>query len=524
MLFSDRNVYRPGEELHLEPLVREWGEQGLSVPDRSDRHAGLRGRAWAPVLPDQRRVQPIGRLVGHNPAADRRRAGPTRPGFIWAPMIMPTPSECRTSNPTPSRSRCSPSPPLAADESIAVPVSARYLFGKTLSCAQVKWWLEAEDTEFKPEGFDSFRFGRVDSEFRHGRGGLSTALNGQGMLGGSSNFVIAADLPINNAAPQPRLASLLVEVTDLNQQTLSRRVEFVRHSSDFYLGLRQGAEVLQAGQALPLEVAAVRADGQPWPETVKAHLTLQRIDWHPVRIQGAGRTFAIATKPSSPMCLKARSKCSRSNCQPGPHSEISGNRIPGLPTLPAGHYLVEVKAKDPGGRTVVSSLDFDVSAPAAIGWNYRNDVQLTLKPDRKSYAPGDAAEILVEAPFSGTAYVSVERDKVLRSFTTRLEGNAPSIRVPLEPGDVPNVFVSVTLVRGADECPRKIKEPDTVIGSCELAVADPQTRLAVTVTPGTTNYLPAQPVEVTVQVADAAANRYPGPRWCSTRWMTESCT
>ena len=49
--------------------------------------------------------------------------------------------------------------------------------------------------------------------------------------------------------------------------------------------------MLQAGEAVPLEIAAVRADGQPWPETVKAQLTLQRIDWQPVRIQGAGRTI-----------------------------------------------------------------------------------------------------------------------------------------------------------------------------------------------------------------------------------------
>ncbi len=82
------------------------------------------------------------------------------------------------------------------------------------------------------------------------------------MLGGSSNLFIAPELPVNAATPQPRLVSLLVEVTDLNQQTLSRRVEFVRHSSDFYLGLRQGAELLKAGQSLPLEVAAVRSR---WP-------------------------------------------------------------------------------------------------------------------------------------------------------------------------------------------------------------------------------------------------------------------
>ena len=60
--------------------------------------------------------------------------------------------------------------------------------------------------------------------------------------------------------------------------------------------------------------------------------------------------------------------------------------------------------------------------------------------------------------------MSVEREKVLRSFVTRLKGNAPSIRVPLGPGDVPNVFVSVTLVRGADASPHRVKQPDTASG------------------------------------------------------------
>jgi len=75
---------------------------------------------------------------------------------------------------------------------------------------------------------------------------------------------------------------------------------------------------------------------------------------------------------------------------------------------------------------------------------------------------------------------------------------------------VPNVFVSVTLLRGADECPRKVKEPEYRIGYCELTVADPQSRLAVTVTPGATNYLPAQMVEVTARVTDASGRAVSG--------------
>jgi uncharacterized protein YfaS (alpha-2-macroglobulin family) len=509
MLFSDRNVYRPGEELHLEALVRDWGEQGLTVPagltgtldciDARDRQFFHTNAAFSPAGACSVSIQlPIG---ARGPYSAKLHLGTNEyPCGFRVQDFQPNAFEITV----PSKSAFGP------DERIAFSVSARYLLGKPLSRAQVKWWLRAEDTEFNPEGFDGFSFGRSDYEFRRGRGSLSTALDGKGVLSASSNFVVSPNLPINGAAPKPRLASLVIEVTDLNQQTLSHRIEFLRHSSDFYLGLRQGAEVLPAGQPLQLDIAAVRTDGHPWPDPVQARLILQRIDWVPVRIQGAGRTVRYRNEPIVTNLLEKEITVPPIPMPGGSTGAFPTNRVPGLPALPAGHYLVEAKAQDPGGYAVVSSLDFEVSAPAALGWNYRNGVRLTIKPDRKSYVAGDTALILVEAPFSGTACVSVEREKVLRSVTTRLEGNAPSIRVPLEPGDAPNVFVSVTLVRGSDDCPRKIKEPEYRHGSCELSVVDPGTRLAVTVTPGQTNYLPAQPVEVAVQVTDAGGHPVSG--------------
>ena len=284
----------------------------------------------------------------------------------------------------------------------------------------------------------------------------------------------------------------------------------MRHSSDFYLGLRQESEVLTADESQPLGIVAVRADGQPWPETVKVQIILQRIDWQPVRIRGAGKTIRYRNEAVVTNVYAGQIEVPPIQLPSESDGEVRGNRLPSFPALPGGHYLLEARAQDASGRAVVSSLSFEVSARAEVGSNYRNDVQLALKPGRKAYEPGDTAEILVEAPFSGTALVSVEREKVLRSFTTRLEGNAPAIRVPLGPGDVPNVFVSVTLVRGADECPRKVKEPEYRIGFCELTIADPQSRLAVQVTPAATNFLPAQTVEVTVQVSGVGGGAVAG--------------
>ena len=501
MLFSDRNVYRPGEALHLAALVRDWNGQNLKVPDGLTGTLDCVDARGRPFFQTNAAFSLSGSWSALVPLPASSR------GTYLARLHLGNkeyvhPFQVEDFQPNAFEINLSPKASFSAGEPIEVPVSARYLFGKALSSARVEWSLDAQDTEFKPERFGGFTFQAADPEYRHGRNRSTVTLSGQGMLGGLTNFIIAADLPVNAAAPQPRMTSLLVEVTDINQQTLSRRVEFVRHSSDFYLGLRLGADVLSAGKAPQLEAAALRTDGQPWPEPVKAQINLRRIDWQPVRIQGAGRTIRYRNEAVLTNIYQAEIEVPPIQIPAGPETEIKGVPLPGLPALPGGHYLVEVSAKDPSGRSVVSSLGFDVSAPEEIGSDYHNDVILKLKTDRKQYAPGEAAAILVEAPFTGTALVTVEREKVLRSFTTRLEGNAPSLRVPLQAGDVPNVFVSVVLLRGADECPRKVKEPEYRIGYCELAVAEIQNRLAVTVTPAATNYLPAQTVEVTAHVAD----------------------
>src|SRR5258708_19593572 len=44
--------------------------------------------------------------------------------------------------------------------------------------------------------------------------------------------------------------------------------------------------------------------------------------------------------------------------------------------------------------------------------------------------------------------MTVEREGVLTSFVTPLEGNAPIVEVPIAPSYSPNVFVSVLAIRG----------------------------------------------------------------------------
>ena len=84
-------------------------------------------------------------------------------------------------------------------------------------------------------------------------------------------------------------------------------------------------------------------------------------------------------------------------------------------------------------------------------------MRVKLVAEKKSYQPGETARVLVLSPIEGTALVTVEREKVLRSFLVPLKADNPVIEIPLTDEDAPNAYVSVLIVKGAKESAREHK-------------------------------------------------------------------
>ncbi|MEI9893345.1 MAG: hypothetical protein WDN28_05450 [Chthoniobacter sp.] len=169
-----------------------------------------------------------------------------------------------------------------------------------------------------------------------------------------------------------------------------------------------------------------------------------------------------------------------------------------------GLYLLEAASKDAAGREVISTTSLNVYGQGATGWDYKNPFQIQLAADKDDYLSGQTAKVLVKTPIEGEALVTVEREKVLRSFVVHLTGNAPMVEVPLLENDAPNVFVSVTLLRGAADSTKKFKAPEYRVGYCKLKVARPDAKLTVYVTPDAPSHRPGDDVQVGAQVLDFA--------------------
>ncbi len=510
MLFTERPVYKPGETVHLKGIARDWSEEDAGIP------AGAKVTVRA-IDPRERRI--LNRTVTLSDTGSFAEDLALPAGTLGtyqievrfadtgadAEPIATHSIEVQEYTPNAFEIKIAQVAATVGDAKLELPITAKYYMGKALSKAQLTWSLEASDNGFSPAGFATFEFCDAISDYS-----LNEQLDrrshfsdeGKADLDVEGRARIETAIPLNAKAPQPRTAHLLCEITDLNQQTVSEASDFTIHSSDFYLGVRRPSGMVQAGAVLPVEVVAVRTDGTPLPEPVTATVRLTRIDWQTNRVETAGNGSEYRNQPRYELISLATVK-TRAAVKVGGKWELtpSGESAP-LIVGKAGQYLLEAVSKDAAGRDVLTATAFSVYGEGETAWNYRNQFQIELVADRAEYRSGQTAKILVKTPISGEALVTVEREKVLRSFVVTLNGNAPTVEVPLEAGDAPNVYVSVMLLRGAADSPRKIKAPEYRVGYCALKVARADAKLSVYVQPEAPDYRPGDEVRVGGQVLD----------------------
>ncbi len=513
-LFTERDVYRPGETLHLKGVAREFSSGASRPPTGQELRLVAKDSRSRTILDRHVTLSEMGSFDADIPLASSSVGsyfltvnrleppkGDEEPRDLASKIVQVEEFE-----PNPFEIILSGAPSVIAPAPLPVSVDARYYMGKPLSKAQLKWTIRAQDDGFSPAGFDAFGFCNDIHDYR-----VEQALDrvseyttqGEVDLSNAGRATVTAAVPSNPKAPQPRKVHVLCEVTDLDQKTVSAEHDFTVDSSDYYLGVHHFPEVLREGAPLPVQAVAVGRDGQLWKEAVQMKVKITRIDWQTNRVEGAGDAAIYNSEPVFHV-VEETTVSSLLPKKVGKKWELPDGA--GLPTQlktgKPGQYLIELQARDAAGREALTSETYYVYGAAEMVWNYRNPFQIDLTTDKESYRPGEKAVILVKTPISGEALVSVERENVRRAFVTRLEGNAPSVEIPVEDADAPNVYVSVMLLRGGNDSPRKIKAPEYRVGYARLTVERPAAKLAVYVLPDATAHRPGDPVSVSAEVLD----------------------
>ncbi len=156
----------------------------------------------------------------------------------------------------------------------------------------------------------------------------------------------------------------------------------------------------------------------------------------------------------------------------------TGTAISFIPDL-SGSY--EVRIRIPGSTTYVSQSFY------AYGWGstqsnsfeVNTEGNINIVADKENYNTGETAKLLFTAPFNGQLLVTVERNKVFEYYYIDTDKKTASLNLKITSTHVPNIYVTATLFRPADNS----ELPLTVAhGILNLKIDNPAKKMNVTVT------------------------------------------
>jgi len=303
-------------------------------------------------------------------------------------------------------------------------------------------------------------------------------------------------LPTDVAAGQPFLYTFEGEVTDVSRQKIANRASFRVDPAPWYIGLARLPYFADATKGIDTEIVAAGLDGSA-VAGVKVDVDLIRIQWNSTR-HAEGHGFYTWESEKKEV--------------PAGHFTITtqGTPVPlHVPLGDGGEYRITATAKDEAGHATTTLDWFYATGSGYTAWERYDHNRIDLVPEKTTYKPGDTARIMIKSPWEhATALLTTEREGVRSSRQFEIESTQQTVTVPLTEADIPNVFVSVLLVKGRtkDATPDDSSDPGKPsfrLGYTELTVIDAAKRLAVDVKANRDEYRPATKAKIDLMVKDA---------------------
>lgn len=493
VLFTERGIYRPGDEVWLKGIVRLETVTGNALPGEKPVKVTLSTPAGEEVsqvstiltsygtFATKLRIPPGGELGTYYAAV----SGLDHERFLQEQLEVSEyrPVELRVAAGTDK-------PAYVRGDSAKLDVKADYLFGAAAAGLSTSLSVSREPTWFAVPGADDYTVS-ADAYYRD-QSEVSAAgelrretrqLDAQGRVAWDEKL----------ALPGQRGTELLridAEVTDVSRRSVATTGSALLHPALFYVGLKSDVSFVEAPNAVKPQVLAFFSDGK-------------RVAGKRVGLTLVERRFSYAKEGSGDDYHYVGKVIDRelTSCDVTTGAEATSCAL----NVPhAGYYVVRARSKDDRGNVAESAYGLYASGPGEPTWQDSERKTLTLVLDKKSYAVGQRARVLVKSPYKeAEALITVERSGVYQSYHRVLRGTAPTFEVPVTNELLPNAFIGVHLLPRRSGKGTPLDAASYRIGYASLVVEGEARRLSLQVASNKADFRPGENIDVKVSVKDA---------------------
>ncbi len=482
---TDRPLYRPGQSIQFKGFVREEQSGALRIPSGRPVRWTIERAYSSEVLADgQGKVDAEGGWNGMWTPPQDAPVG----DFVLKALIggLPAGSPARFQiqefrNP-PFSVVCENVDAQKPGESV-IALQSQYFHGASNAGSRVQWtatWVsDSADGEYYGEDWT-----RVDLYSEHAkRPGYSAEISGEAALDGAGHAVLRCDPPFKDPGNRAHCSVIWkVDVTGPDGQTITGGTTQNVAMAPVLLGVKRG----ESGQG---EIEFLWEAEEQFAEAPEAvNVQLFRVQTKSVKERLAPDVYRYRNFDQYELVEQ--------------RERVTANSIKFKPGKP-GRYVALV-------MPVAGTPGFAVSEQAYLAGDEESEVPVESdatatvfsvkgRENAEPWMVGEKAAINVLSPTGGVAWVSVETDRILDTFTAAIQGNTSRIEIPVKPEYEPNVFVSVYVLRpgGSDQLAGEM------FGYDQLAVQTPGRTLDVSVSTARAEYEPREKISGKVSVTAA---------------------
>jgi len=336
---------------------------------------------------------------------------------------------------------------------LKVSVEGKYLFGAPMPKAPVVVNFQRRKKDISFEHYSGYVFGdgqlwERDSVDWSGTGfhsGSSALLNGAGKY---EVTALLTSMTKKQVLTKPKRKYIMSDVYDLKMEATVKDVDkksvtktaiCTVYPARYLIGIKPVNRYQDFKKTFKFNIVAVKNDGGK-TRRKKVMVRITRESWKSILTKGPGGT--LQTKNIQVKTLVKQQVMYVSSVP----------KLFNYKVKKSGTYSITVQ----GVNSMVYARDsFYGFGGSFYSWFYNSDDALTLVPDKVQYKPGENAKILVQSPFKkARAIVTVERENVLWQRVYNVRGGGNPIVIPVKKSYLPNVYVSVMLIRPRVKVPQ----------------------------------------------------------------------
>ena len=441
-LYTERGVYRPGEEVNVTALIRDNAGAAATLPVtlivlRPDgvEHGrypladqGLGGRTLALKLGGGAMTGTWRARLHTDPKAD----AVTQVSFLVEDYVP----ERLDLTLTEGAGR------LAPNETKTIALAGRYLYGPPAAGLAVEGDIVVRPSAKDLEGYTGYIFGQTDETVSPVR----QPLEGLPLTDDAGKAALAVALPAVTRTARPLEANVIVRLREAGGRTIERSITLPVDLGEPRIGIKPlfNTTSLGEGEKAAFEAVLLDADGKP---------AAARLDWQLVRLDTSWQWYSRDGYWSYESQTITR--------------KIANGTVESTGEAPAaisadvdyGRYRLEVSTS--GADGTLSSVVFNAGWYTG-GETAESPEMLDVALDKETYQPGETAKLRIASKHGGKALVTVLGRGLVSAREVEIAKGGGDVEIPVGDDWGPGAYATALLYRPMDETAKRM--PSRAIG------------------------------------------------------------